>query len=157
MSNDYIVRDWDGHERRSIDAITLQLMAEMRKTMERHESREDALLDEIKTMVGDNKKESERRHAELSQRFEQMQQSTHALIFENNRTTSEIHKLFKEAFPDGDAVSHRQSHEKWIAKAEAEERFWLNIKEKAVTAIVIAVIGWAGLALWAAFLQGPAK
>ena len=128
----YIVAEWDGTERRGIDGVTLQLMAEVRKAMEKHESDERVEFDEIKDMIKEKDEASEQRHKDLSNRFDAMQQSTSALLFENNRTTSEIHKLFKAAFPDGDAESHRKAHEHWIEKDKQDKEFWLKIKADAI-------------------------
>ncbi len=147
--------DWDGTERRGIDGLTLQLMTEVRKAMEAHEKAEAGEMHEIKTLIKENKRDSERRHDELGKRFDAMQQSTASLLFENNRTTSEIHKLFKAAFPQGDAESHRKAHEAWMAKEREERAFWLKLKEDVIKWAVVAVLGWGGIALWAAFVKGP--
>ena len=149
------VPEWDGNERRGIDGITLKLMAEVRAAMEKHEKDEQVVFTEIKEMIKEKDEASEQRHRDLGARFDAMQQSTSALLFENNRTTSEIHKLFKAAFPDGDAESHRKAHEHWIEKDKQDKEFWLDIKKKAVGAAVTAVLLWAGIALWTAFLKGP--
>lgn len=151
----YTVAEWDGTERRGIDGVTLQLMAEMRKSMEKHERAERAEFDEIKELIDAKDEASEKRHKDLSNRFDAMQQSTASLLFENNKTTQEIHKLFKAAFPEGDAESHRKAHEHWIAKDKAEREFWAKLKGDAIRWSFIAVAGWAGIALWGAFLQGP--
>ena len=148
--------EWDGTERRGIDGITLQLMAEVRKAMESHEKAEAGEMHEIKTLIKENKRDSERRHDELGKRFDAMQQSTSALLFDNNKTTTEIHKMFKTAFPDGDGEAHRKAHEAWIEKDKAEREFWIKLKGDAIRWAFIAVAGWAGLALWSAFLKGPA-
>ena len=124
--------------------------------MDKHEEDEREVFTEIKDLIRDNKAESEKRHEELGKRFDAMQQSTSHLLFENNKTTSEIHKLFKAAFPEGDAQAHRKAHEDWIAKSEAERKFWLSIKEKAVASIITGAVLWAGIVLWAAFVKGPA-
>lgn len=146
---------WDGKERRGVDGITLRIMTEFRKIMDKHEGEEKAVFAEIKTMIREKDRASQARYEELGERFDAMQQSTSALLFENNRTTAEIHKLFKAAFPEGDAESHRRAHETWIAKAKAEQEFWTKLKGDAVRWAVIAALGWAGVALWAAFLKGP--
>lgn len=89
-------------------------------------------------------------------RMEEMSKSTLAVVMEQNRVVTEIHTMFSEAFPEGDVESHRRAHEKWIKKAEADEQFWLKLKQHVVNWAVVAVIGWIGIALWAAFLRGPA-
>ncbi len=148
--------DWNGEERRGIDGITLQLMAEVRRAMDKHEKDEQVVFGEIKDMIREKDEASQQRHEDLGKRFDAMQQSTSSLLFENNRTTSEIHKLFKAAFPEGDAESHRKAHENWIAKDKAEREFWAKLKGDAIRWVLFAVAGWAGLALWSVFLKGPA-
>ena len=152
---DCTVDEWDGTERRGVDGIALQLMVEVRKAMDKHEADEKEVFTEIKDLIKEKDESSKQRHNELSGRFDAMQQSTASLLFENNRTTSEIHKLFKAAFPEGDAESHRKAHESWIAKDKAEKEFWLKIKTDAIKTVVVGVMVWAGMALWAAFLKGP--
>ena len=148
--------DWNGEERRGIDGVALQLMAEVRRAMEKHEKAEAGEMQEIKELIKQNKVESEKRHDELGKRFDAMQQSTAALLFENNKTTTEIHKLFKAAFPEGDTEAHRKAHENWIAKDKADKEFWLKLKQDVITWAAVAVLGWGGIALWAAFVKGPA-
>lgn len=146
---------WTGGERRGIDGLTLKLMTEVRVAMEAHEKKEAQTFDEIKTDVKQNRVASELRHEEVLGRFEQMQTSTMTLLSANNSTTNEIHKMFKEAFPEGDVQGHRKSHEHWIQKDKDDKEFWLKLKQNTLNWVVIAVLGWMGLALWAAFLQGP--
>jgi hypothetical protein len=148
-------REWTGDERRGIDGITLKLMAELRAVMEKHEQGENKTFNDIKIEIKDNRNESERRHSEVLDRFAAMQTSTMALLQANTSTTNEIHKLFKEAFPQGDAQAHRKAHEHWIEKDKTDREFWLKLKQNTVNAIVLAAAGWIGLAVWAAFLKGP--
>jgi hypothetical protein len=150
------VPEWAGTERRGIDGITLKLMAEVRAAMDKHEKDEQEVFTELKTMIKEKDEASEKRHRDLGARFDAMQQSTSSLLFENNKTTQEIHKLFKAAFPEGDAESHRKAHERWIEKDKADREFWIKLKGDAIRWAFIAVAGWAGLALWSAFLKGPA-
>lgn len=152
----YIVAEWDGTERRGIDGVTLQLMSEMRKAMEKHEREERIEFDEIKELIAQKDEASESRHRELGSRFDAMQQSTSSLLFENNKTTQEIHKLFKAAFPDGDAESHRKAHEHWIEKDKQDKEFWAKLKADAIRWFLFAAASWAGIILWGAFLKGPA-
>ena len=151
----YIVAEWDGTERRGVDGVALQLMVEVRKAMDKHEADEKEVFTEIKDLIKEKDESSKKRHNELSGRFDAMQQSTASLLFENNRTTSEIHKLFKAAFPEGDAESHRKAHESWIAKDKADREFWTKLKGDAIRWVFFAAAGWAGVVLWAAFVKGP--
>lgn len=147
--------EWDGTERRGVDGIALQLMAEVRKAMEKHEKAEASEMNELKAMIKERDEAGQKRHDDLGKRFDAMQQSTASLLFENNKTTSEIHKLFKAAFPDGDSEAHRKAHERWIEKDKAEREFWIKLKGDAIRWALTAVAAWAVLALWSAFLKGP--
>lgn len=146
---------WDGEERRTTDATALQLMAEMRAMLERHEMIEDKKFDGIKQELGVHTANSERRHSELVNRFDEMQKSSMNLLQANNQTVKEIHQMFKTAFPNGDAESHRRAHEAWIEKDKAEREFWTHMKKQVVGWGATAAIAWAAMLLWAGFLRGP--
>ena len=146
---------WTGEDRRGIDGITLKLMTEVRVAMEAHEKKEEATFKELKAEIKENREESDVRHAEVLNRFNHMQTSTMTLLQTNTNTTNEIHKMFLKSFPDGDMDAHRRAHESWIKKADAEKEFWMKLKQNTINWIVVAVLGWGGIALWAAFLQGP--
>lgn len=147
---------WSGAERRQIDSVALGMMVEFRKQLETHEEKERAVLDELKDEIRENRASSERRHDELASRFQQMQQSTMTLIQTNNTTVNEIHAMFKKAFPNGDAESHRRAHEAWIEKDKAEREFWMHLKKQVVGWGFTAAIAWAAMLVWAGFLKGPA-
>ena len=146
---------WTGEERRGIDGITLKLMAEVRIAMEASDKKNTDTFKELKAEIRENREESDVRHAEVLNRFGAMQTSTMALLQTNTATTNEVHKMFKEAFPEGDISAHRRAHENWIKKDEADNDFWLNLKKEVVKWGVIAILGWVGIVLWAAFLNGP--
>ena len=160
---DHVVREvplkrepeWDGTERRGIDGITLRLMAEVRATMERHEAVEDKKIEAIKKSIEENAQKSEERHKDLVARHEALSQSTMELLRSNNQTTREIHAMFKAAFPNGDAESHRRAHEAWIEKDKSEREFWLHLKKQVVGWGMTAVTAWAAMLLWAGFVKGP--
>ncbi len=147
---------WTGEERRGIDGVTLKLMSEVRAAMEAHERKEAATFQELKAEIRENRDESDARHAEVLHRFESMQSSTMVMLQANNTTANEIHKMFKEAFPEGDVAAHRKAHEHWIAKDLAEKEFWLKLKQDVVKWVVIAALSWVGIVIWAAFIKGPA-
>lgn len=146
---------WTGEERRGIDGVTLKLMTEVRVAMEAHEKKEEVKYNEIKAEIKENRLESDARHAEVLGRFEQMQSSTMSMLTANNSVATDIHRLFKEAFPEGDVAAHRKAHEQWIKKDNEDRMFWLKLKQSVVNWVVLAIIGWGGIALWTAFLQGP--
>ena len=141
-------------ERRNND-LTLEVIREMREWFEQHEKEEHMKFDAIQAEIKQNRRESEERHGEMVRRMENMSHSTLSVVSEQNRALKEIHQLFKASFPDGDGDAHRLAHMKWIKKTEAEEEFWLDVKKKVVGWGAVALIGWIGIAVWAAFLQGP--
>lgn len=147
---------WTGDERRGLDGIALKLMTEVRIAMVAHEKKEEATFKELKDEIKENRVESDVRHEEVLRRFESMQHSTMTLLQANTGTTNEIHKMFKEAFPGGDVSEHRKAHEHWIAKDLADKEFWLKLKLEVVKWAAVAIVGWAGIALWTAFLKGAA-
>ena len=146
---------WTGEERRGIDGITLKLMAEVRAVMERHETMEETKFTEIKIDLDEHRAASDQRHRELTQRIDAMSTSTMQLLSSNNQTTKEIHAMFIKAFPNGDADSHRKAHESWIRKEAEDREFWLKLKTNVINWAVIAVLGWVGIVVWAAFVKGP--
>lgn len=144
---------WTGNERRK--DITLEVLKEMREWFDQHEKKEDAKFEALQGEIKETRIQAEERHDEMLRRQEALTQSTLAVVNKQNATLEEIHKLFKAAFPDGDAEMHRRAHEAWIRKTEKEEEFWLDVKKKAVAAALIGVGAWIMVALWVAFLQGP--
>lgn len=146
---------WPEIERRGPDGMALRMMGEMRALIAAHEERESRTFEGLKAEIRENREESDARHAEAMRRFGQMQASTTELLQANNLTVSEIHKMFKEAFPEGDVRAHREAHEKWMAKDAEDRAFWLKLKQSVVNWAVIAALGWGGIALWAAFIKGP--
>jgi hypothetical protein len=157
LTPDYIVkeREWTGAERRGIDGITLQLMAEVRATLGKHEQMEEEKFSELKCDIKAHQEASNARHKELTERIDQMSNSTLNAIRDISATARETHELFKKSIPNGDPEGHRRAHEAWIKKSEGDEKFWLDLKTSTVRTIVVGVLVWAGLALWAAFLKGP--
>lgn len=154
--SDYEVTEWDGMNRRKqADHIFLELMVETRKMIEDHERREEATFNVLRDEINGTRRESVKRHEDITARLEAMSQSTMTLLNANNATTREIHALFKAAFPGGNAEEHRRAHEAWIKKTEKEEEFWLDVKKKAVGALVTAVVLWVGVVLWGAVVAGP--
>lgn len=131
--------NWDGPERRK-EYRVVDVMAE---------------IEAVQRSVDETRESSERRHKELCTRMDHMSHSTISAIETQNKTISEIHRLFIKAFPEGDAEAHRKSHESWIEKEKQDREFWLKLKQHVINWAVVAVIGWGGIVLWAAFLSGP--
>ena len=73
----------------------------------------------------------------------------------------EIAKLLNSCFPNGDPSGHKLAHEVWIQQAEESRDFWRTMKKELSKWGLIIFIGWfigfIGLSLWQAFLQGPHK
>lgn len=129
-------KTWTGPERRK-DNLTLEVVTTMREWLETHKEE----------MLGHTQR--------IEERLEQLSASTLSVVNEQNKSLREIHDLFKAAFPEGDATAHRKAHEDWIERSKAEKEFWLDIKKKVLGWGIIALLGWIGIALWAAFLRGP--
>lgn len=152
---------WDGtdrrtvDERRTVDAAAFQLMAETRQKTEDLEKTVTEKIDDLTKELEDHIVRSERRHEELTRRIETLSESTLAAIQGINKIATETKELFKESIPGEDGYAHRKAHEKWVAKAEQEEKFWLDVKKHAVQWAVVAVLGWGGMILWANFVKGP--
>ena len=134
---------------------TLEVVQVMKEWLDKHEEEEREIYREIKADIMKTREDSEKRHDATISRLEQLSKSTLAVVNEQNRALKEIHALFKSAFPDGNGEAHRLAHEKWIKKAEQEEEFWMDVKKKVVGWAAVAIIGWVGIAIWAAFLRGP--
>jgi hypothetical protein len=146
---------YKGPDRRAMDAAAFQMMVEAKtKTLELEKHMTEK-IDDLKDDLDAHMVKSEVRHNELTERIEHMSQSMLSAINKMNVTADQTYQLFKRAIPNDDPEGHKVAHEGWIKKAEQEEKFWLDVKSKAVSAVVIAVLGWIGLAIWTAFLQGP--
>lgn len=141
--------------RRGLNGVALQIMGEVRQIFVEHEAREGTSMRDMKQEIKQNNADSNARHEQMLDRFEGMQAQTTQALESTNQLVSEIHKLFKKAFPDGDVDAHRKAHEHWIAKDLAEKDFWLKIKQDVVKWVAVAAIGWGGIVIWAAFLKGP--
>ena len=120
-----------------------------------HEKKMGEKIAEIKDDIDAHTIKSERRHEELTKRFDTMSQSTMNLLQANNQTVKDVHKMFKSAFPEGDAESHRRAHEQMIEKDKAEREFWMHLKKQVVAWGITAALAWFGMLVWAGFLKGP--
>ena len=113
--------------------------------------------------------EYKQNNAEAIKRLEQSMRYTHATLTESiqraadaaesektsvNETMSEI---AARAYPDGDPDGHRHAHEAWIRKVEENAAFWRKMREELTKYGLIAFLGFAAVALWQSFLQGPHK
>lgn len=139
---------WDGQERRKIsnsaEAETFNLIIDTRQAVEEHKQ-------EMQLQFKEMKEELET-HA---YRVEKLSESTLSVIEKQNGLIKDLKEAFTKAFPEGDAESHRRAHEMWIEKDKADREMWIKLKQNTINWVVIAVLSWAGFAMWAAFLQGP--
>ena len=79
--------------------------------------------------------------------------------FSNAITTEMIEKAVSKsmaaAFPEGDPDGHRISHELAIATARSRADLYEALKKEVAKYGILGLLGWAGVAIWHAFLQGP--
>lgn len=139
---------WPGPERRvefaATDAETFNLIMDTRVAVEEHKK-------EMQQQFADMRKELDA-HAT---RVEKLSESTLTVIEKQNVLIRDIKEAFVNAFPEGDAESHRRAHEAWIEKDRADKEFWIKLKQNTINWVVIAILSWIGLVLWGAFVQGP--
>jgi len=88
---------------------------------------------------------------ELLQRLGDEQGERHS---ENTGHLERLEDMFKEAFPDGDAVAHRRYHEALIRKAEERTKFWIDLRIKLAEKGIWAVIGMAATAMYWYYVKG---
>jgi len=73
--------------------------------------------------------------------------------------TAEFQKILGAAqavaFPMGDPVGHRRHHEAVIKAAEDRAKFWETLRGELAKWGMLGFLGFAIVALWRSFLQGP--
>jgi hypothetical protein len=67
----------------------------------------------------------------------------------------EITKLMCRAFPGADPDGHRSAHEAQMKAITDRADFWKKMLFELSKFGLIGFIGWAALALWKNFIQGP--
>ena len=77
------------------------------------------------------------------QMADHMKQETDAL-------TTAVKKILEDSFPDGDPAGHKKFHEASIAKAEAEAKFWQEMRVAAAKWAGLGVLGFIATAVWIA-------
>lgn len=65
-----------------------------------------------------------------------------------DRRFDELGDLFRSAFPEGDPVTHRRVHEARINRAATWARVWQGIAQAVGTTVLLAVLGFLGLAAY---------
>ena len=60
----------------------------------------------------------------------------------------QMHKMFSDAFPDGDPHGHRMYHERSIKTADQWSKFKMGLVDKLAAGGAWAILGFVALALW---------
>ena len=115
----------------------------------------DAKFDAVSSELEQQRQASEKRHKDLAERIDHMSESTVKALESQNKLICELKRMLQDAFIDGNTTEHRKEHEEWHRRQEADKEFWLDIKKKATSTIITGIIVWAGIVLWAAFINGP--
>lgn len=76
-------------------------------------------------------------------------------IYSTEAIEGAVRSAMDVAFPEGDAESHRKSHEVHIKMAEERALLYRTLRTEVAKWGLLGLAAWAGLALWHAFLQGP--
>lgn len=67
----------------------------------------------------------------------------------------EITKLMCRAFPGADPDGHRSAHESQMKAISDRAEFWKKMLFEISKFGLVGFLGWACLALWKNFIQGP--
>ena len=70
---------------------------------------------------------------------------------ESDELAQAVRKILDDSFPEGDPAGHRRYHEASIAKAEAEAKFWQEMRLAATKWAGLGALGFVATALWVAF------
>jgi phage-related minor tail protein len=120
-------------------------------------------ISRIATDFAEHKHES----TKAIERLEQSMRYTHATLTESIQKASAAAEAAKEsvktnveeamhsAFPFGDSDAHRKVHENYIREAEERVKFWKKLRDELAKYGLLAFFGFAAVALWKHFLQGP--
>ena len=77
------------------------------------------------------------------------------LVDETIVLAEEIAKLIGRAFPSDDPDGHRAYHEAQMRAMESKAKFWETMKTELAKWGLIGFCGFAAVALWKNFLEGP--
>lgn len=146
--------EWDGIDRRS-EGITLGVIKEMREWLTEHEKEEFAKHEAIREELNALKETTNSQHLETLNRISEANHSTLAVVNQQNAIIREVHSMFKNAFIDGDPVKHRLVHEHQEKREKEVADTWTKLKQHIINWAAVAIIGWGGVAIWLAFLNGP--
>lgn len=72
----------------------------------------------------------------------------HPVVLHIDARFDEVTALIRSGFPDGDLDTHRKVHEGYMQEARDRAALWKSVREKTVTGVVWAMIGFIALACW---------
>ena len=95
----------------------------------------------------------------VQQVHEKVHEMDHRLTQHMNEETielaEEINRLMCRAFPGSDPDGHRAAHEAQMKAITDRAEFWKKMLFELSKFGLIGFLGWAALALWKNFIQGP--
>ena len=143
------------HQPGMADVTAIQLMEAVQEMFSDHVREEMSRYSAIQDEVRANRLASERRHDDVVSRLDALSHSTISIIEKQNALITELSKTIKRGFPGEDPDGHRRAHETIIQDEKDRREFRLKLKHGVVQWVVIIVLGWLGIVVWNAFLQGP--
>lgn len=142
-------------QRRAEDAAAFQLMQDTKIMVKELEGVMEAKFDSFSSELFQQRQQSQDRHDVIAQRIDHLSTSTINALQEQSKLIKELQGHLREAFVNGDFREHREEHQIWNDKQKADKEFWLDIKKKAYSTVITGILVWAGVVLWAAFVNGP--
>lgn len=149
--------DWEGEERRSIQAHVLNWVEErlgthvkkMEEVLAMHEDDEKSRYKEILDLIERNNEENRKRHNELCRSFDTYTDHT-----------EKIYDSFKLAFltnvkGEPDFHGHARAHESWVEERKDQKEFMAYVKKVVGGALATALVMWMGVLMWQGVLAGP--
>lgn len=93
---------------------------------------------------------------QVHDRIEEMDKRlTEHMRDETLQLAEEIAKLMNKAFPSSDPEGHRVYHEAQMRAMESRAKFWETMKTELAKWGLIGFCGFAAVAIWKHFLEGP--
>lgn len=142
------MEDWDGKDRRNPEGLLI------------------AVMNQVSTQVEEVEKRHEERYNILDKKLGNLQQSLdswlekepHSILTKCEQMIDEMiptHPENQDASLHEKRKEHRQAHSKWIADVHQEMALWRKVREEVTKWAVISALGFAAIAIWKLFLQGP--
>jgi hypothetical protein len=129
------------------------------KTMlEAHTTEEMDRYDQIINKINANEQRSTDRHDETHERIAHLTHSVESWMNGNGEFIEAIKRAFPKDKETGkpDYDGHRTAHLAWIEDSASSKELKGYIKKVILGAAAVALTSFATIALWAAFLKGPA-